>query len=49
MENLERHLLEAQTLVESKVAELQEVWQERDELENVVAGAELSSAIFGKS
>ena len=38
VENLERHLLEAQALVESKVAELQEVRQERDELEHAVAG-----------
>ena len=40
MENLECHLLEAQTLVENKVAELQEVRQECDKLEDAVAGTE---------
>ena len=40
MENLERHLLEARAIVESKDAELQEVQRERDDFEDAVAGAE---------
>ena len=40
VENLERCLLEAKAQVESKVAELQEVWHECDELQDAVAGAE---------
>ena len=40
VENLECHLLEARALVDSKVAELREVRQERNDLEDAVAGAE---------
>ena len=40
VENLERHLLEARAIVESKDAELQEVQRERDDFEDAVAGAE---------
>ena len=40
IEILKRYLLEAQALIDSKLTELQEVRQERDDLEDAVAGAE---------